>query len=351
MGISFVIDGVSNSGGTDRVLSILSNMFSSRGHKITVHSLSNGEPYYSLDENVILKNYGSLSRILAIKKIINDERKTNNKIIVISMGKLSVQYILLSKLLLANNEVICSDHVGINSFSVHLKILKLACYSLYDKIVTLTGSDKDYIAKKIFINKDKVVSIKNMSPFPIIEKSSLQLSTKENLAIAVGRLSYQKNFTRLLEIWKNSLTENWRLLIIGDGDERSALESYISKNGMTNVDIIPSTKNIQNYYRKASCLLMTSRYEGLPMVLIEAKSFGLPVIAFNCPSGPSELIDGDGYLISYDSDESYIQYLNLLISDSEVKGALAFKALENAERFSENKIYSSWCEILNDEKK
>lgn len=155
MGVSFVIDGVSNSGGTDRVLSMLSNTFSSRGHEVIVHSLSNGEPYYKLDSNVVLKNYGSFSRVGAIKKIIEDEKKTDNKIIIISMGKLSVQYVVLSRVLMAKNEIICSDHVGIKSFPKYIRFLKLACYSLYDKIVTLTDSDSFYIAKMPFIKKVK----------------------------------------------------------------------------------------------------------------------------------------------------------------------------------------------------
>ena len=351
MGISFVIDGVSNSGGTDRVLSMLSNTFSSRGHKVIVHSLSDGEAYYKLNDDVALKSYGSLSRLMAIKKIIGNEKKTGNKIIVISMGKLSVQYIILSRLLFAKNEIICSDHVGIKSFPKHIKFLKLACYSLYDRIVTLTESDSRYIASIPFIKKGKVTSIKNMSPYPALEASELSSPLQKKLAIAVGRLSHQKNFLRLLKIWSKSQTDDWRLLILGDGDERATLESFIMNNNITNVELCHATKNIQDYYRKAACLLMTSRYEGLPMVLIEAKSFGLPVIAFDCPSGPSELINGDGYLIDYNDDESYIEHLNLLMSDENIKKNLSCKALLNSEDFSESKIYSLWCDVLNDEKK
>lgn len=171
------------------------------------------------------------------------------------------------------------------------------------------------------------------------------------LAIAVGRLSYQKNFLRLINLWDKSQTDNWRLLIIGDGDQRLALESLIESKKISNIEISHSTKDIHDYYRKASCLLMTSRYEGLPMVLIEAKSFGLPVIAFDCPSGPSEVIDDDGYLIDYDDDESYIKHLNLLMSDKNLKKKFALKALANSQKFSEDKIYSSWYDLLNDEKK
>lgn len=81
------------------------------------------------------------------------------------MGKLSVQYIILSKILMAKNEIVCSDHVGIKSFSKHIRILKLACYILYNKVVTLTTSDCEYISKFPFMDKNKVISIKNMSPY------------------------------------------------------------------------------------------------------------------------------------------------------------------------------------------
>lgn len=75
MNVSFVIDGVSNSGGTDRVLSMLSNAFSARGNKVTVHSLSAGDAYYKLDEHISLKNYGDLGRLSALKKIIKLEKR------------------------------------------------------------------------------------------------------------------------------------------------------------------------------------------------------------------------------------------------------------------------------------
>lgn len=351
MSISFVIDGISNSGGTDRVLSMLSNLFSSKGVNVTVYSLNDGDPYYNLYEKVTLKKYGSFNRVSGLIKIISEIKKSNDKVIVISMGKLSVQYIMLSKLMMAGNEVFCSDHVGIKSFSVPIKFLKILCYSFYKKIITLTESDRIYLSSMPLLSPSKVFSIKNMSPYPSIDKSNLKFSLREKLAIGVGRFSDQKNFLRLLKIWKESQTEGWKLLLIGDGPERQRLEEFIKANKLENVELCSSTKEIDSYYQRASCLLMTSKYEGLPMVLIEAKSFGLPVIAFDCPSGPAELIDGDGFLIDYYNDESYIQHLNLLISNESLKNTLSYIAVDNSAKYSENQIYSSWCDVINDERK
>lgn len=101
---------------------------------------------------------------------------------------------------------------------------------------------------------------------------------------------------------------DWRLLIIGDGPERDALRRQIEDAGLERqVSLLPATANVADYYRQASLYLMTSRYEGLPMVLIEAMSFGLPLVAYDCKTGPAELIDDgvNGYLVPDDDAAAF----------------------------------------------
>ncbi|WP_446924827.1 glycosyltransferase, partial [Klebsiella pneumoniae] len=131
------------------------------------------------------------------------------------------------------------------------------------------------------------------------------ISLKEKIVLGVGRLTYQKNFMRLINIWKNIDTNGWRLCIVGDGEERKEILTFCRQNGIDNVEVYEATNNIDSWYKKSSALAMTSRYEGLPMVLIEAKNFGVPAIAFDCQTGPVEIIDNDGYVIDYDDDKEY----------------------------------------------
>lgn len=341
--ISIVIDGVSNSGGTDRVLSLLANSLTQRGHKIHVHSLSLGEPYYPIVKEVTL-HYYSNPRLFSLVSLLIELKKTNHTVLIISMGKLSVQVSILAKLLGLKNRLICSDHVSINSFNPLVKRLKIFCYNLYDKVVVLNKNDFDYLKNKIY-DKNKLSIIRNISPFDGLDKYHKYRSSSKTI-ISIGRLSYQKNFSRLIDLWRQSDYKDWELIIIGDGEEFVALNRLIALHKLKNVKLVPATREITSFYSKASLLLMTSRYEGLPMVLIEAKNFGIPVLAFDCKTGPSEIIDGDGVLVDYKDNDSFIRKLNGLMCDSATRMKLSKKAHENSKFYSSEFIIKQWDGIL-----
>lgn len=345
MGVSFIIDSISNSGGTDRVITTLSNALVADGKDVIIHVLKDGEPFYDLDDRVSIKYFNDSSRLMKIKKIISFEKKNKNPIIVISMGKLSVQFGIMSKVMNLKNKIICSDHVSIESFGFIKKYLKLFCYSFYTSVVTLTKHDKSYVENFFFINPSKIKTIRNISSFELT-KSDLSLKN-EKTVIAIGRLDYQKNFSRLISIWSKTKTHDWKLKIIGSGEELPILKDKIKNLNATSIQIIPATRDIQSFYKEASLLLMSSRYEGLPMVLIEAKNFGLPVIAFDCKTGPREIIENDGYLINYHEDEDYSTKLNLLLSNSSLRETFSRTAILNSDKYSTKVILSQWNELIN----
>nr|EKX4894459.1 glycosyltransferase [Raoultella ornithinolytica] len=167
---------------------------------------------------------------------------------------------------------------------------------------------------------------------------------KEKIAIAVGRLTYQKNFFRLIDIWKKRENKSWKLYIIGEGEDRDKLQEYITEDD--GVHLVGACKKIDEWYKRASLLLMTSRYEGLPMVLIEAKNFGLPVIAFDCKTGPSELIDNDGIVINYNDDENFIVNLNKTLDDNVLLNEMMENALINSAFYEKNAIYAQWLKVI-----
>jgi glycosyltransferase involved in cell wall biosynthesis len=115
--------------------------------------------------------------------------------------------------------------------------------------------------------------------------------------LAVGRLTYQKNFELLLHAF-GQVRENRaaRLLILGEGDERPALESLAIKLGIqADVSMPGLVENPYTYMRRAAVLALSSRYEGLPTVLVEALACGCPVVSTNCTSGPAEILAGGSY--------------------------------------------------------
>ncbi|EQB3642515.1 TPA: glycosyltransferase family 4 protein [Raoultella ornithinolytica] len=338
--ICILIDGISKSGGTDRVLSTVANILDSKGHEITVYSLTEGEPYYEINKTVTIRYATKKNRFAKLFQFSFFIKNNNfDSVIIISMGRLSAQIIPILKIVRVHSNIVCSDHVAIESFPKTIRLIKYFSYYLANYIVVLTKQDKIYLSS-IFKN-DKIAVIRNASPFEEKFRNNME---KEKIAIAVGRLTYQKNFFRLIDIWKKRENKSWKLYIIGEGEDRDKLQEYITEDD--GVHLVGACKKIDEWYKRASLLLMTSRYEGLPMVLIEAKNFGLPVIAFDCKTGPSELIDNDGIVINYNDDENFIVNLNKTLDDNVLLNEMMENALINSAFYEKNAIYAQWLKVI-----
>lgn len=184
-------------------------------------------------------------------------------------------------------------------------------------------------------------------PNPITVYSERKSLLTDKVVLAVGRLSVEKNFTELVEIWAMIAKDypDWILRIVGDGYEKEAICRTIQKYGLENqVELLPFSNNIQEYYCKASIYTMTSIFEGFPLVLGEAESIGLPLVAYDCPCGPSGIIqDGeDGFLIPMHDKEAYSKALSMLIEDESLRKRMGANAEKNSERFSLDAVMKQW---------
>jgi len=170
-----------------------------------------------------------------------------------------------------------------------------------DKIVTLTERDKQFWEDEFKLKgSDKVIAIPNPSPYSL-QNNIPHLSNKTILC--VGRLTYQKGFDLLIEAWSQVAQEftGWQILVVGGGEDEQMLKSMADqKNVSDSLIFLGQQKNMDQYYRQASFFCMSSRFEGLPMVLLEAQSYGLPIVSFDCDTGPAEIIthEVNGYLIN-----------------------------------------------------
>lgn len=156
----------------------------------------------------------------------------------------------------------------------------------------------------------------------------------------------------MLPIWAKFVKQNphWKLKIIGNGKCYEYMQNYIINNGLSNnTEIISETSEIQQYYISSSVLLSTSKAEGLPMTFIEAMSVGVPIIAYDVPTGPADLINNNinGYLIDDDNDADFLLALNKLVSD-ETLTKLSQGALCKAQSFTINNILKDWDSFLNE---
>lgn len=212
----------------------------------------------------------------------------------------------------------------------------------FDRFVVLTEEDKAYWG-----NLPNIMVIPNaISGIPA---GTALLENKR--VIAVGRYTYQKGFERLVDAWHllASRFPDWNLVIIGDGEERPLLEQRIRSYGLERqVTLTRPTQEIGKVYQEASILASSSRYEGLPMVLLEAQAFGLPIVAFQCKCGPKDIVsDGmNGYLVPEGDTAGMAQRLEILMKDEALRKRMGLRAKDSALRFNEETIMRKWMNIF-----
>ncbi|MHA6612413.1 glycosyltransferase family 4 protein [Photobacterium damselae] len=341
--LAILVHDISSVGGTERVATFLANNLASIMDVTLVSIIHKATPHYKIESNVEIDYINSCRKTALIRYFKN---KKFDKVIVISMGGLSFFMSILFYIFRCRTELILSEHVSFNKGNYFIRTLKLISYMLADKVVVLTNNDFNILQKSHI--KNRIYKIGNASNFKIANKPNYN----SKCVIAVGRLTFQKGFERLIRIW--SLLENkneWILKIIGDGEDKKFLIDLIDELNMTdNILLLPATNHIENEFNNARIIAMTSRYEGLPLVLIEAKSFGLASIAYDCETGPREIIknNNDGYVIPYESEELFVNNLMELITNERLLKSFQYEALINSKEYSPENIIKLWIECINE---
>jgi len=179
-----------------------------------------------------------------------------------------------------------------------------------------------------------------------------EVSTLENRqVIAVGKQSFQKGFDRLLKSWVIVQAKNpdWRLSIYGKFDESQGLVSQALKLGIkATVDFFEPVSNIQEKYQESSIYVLSSRFEGFGMVLIEAMACGLPCVSFDCPYGPKDIISDnlDGFLVANDDISGLADRINTLIENKQLRFKMGRNGRTNVKVFSLQNIMPKWDQLF-----
>lgn len=211
-----------------------------------------------------------------------------------------------------------------------------------DKFVVLTEDDK-----KQWVELDNIIAIPDPLTFLPEQHSSLQ----KKRVIAVGRYVYQKGFDLLLKAW--SMVEkkypDWELVIFGSGN-REPYECLIKEFNIdgSRCHLNGPSSNIQQEFIDSSLFVFSSRFEGFGMVLIEAMACGLPVISFDCPCGPRDIINNgdDGLLVENGNVSDLVINMEFLMKDSEKRRAMAGRAVRSVQRYSIDKIAIMWKSLF-----
>ena len=182
-----------------------------------------------------------------------------------------------------------------------------------------------------------------------VQKSPVS-SEKNKTVLAVGRLHEQKGFDMLLQAWKpiEEQHPDWKLRIIGEGPQREALEQQIKDMGLQHVALVGQSENMVAEYNEASLFVLSSRYEGLPLVLIESMWCGLPCVAFDCHRGPKELLKDDrGWIVPNGDVTKLSAQIEYAISHPEEAKQHAKRAQIYAHKnYSEAEIMPKWIQLI-----
>ncbi|WP_249294569.1 glycosyltransferase family 4 protein [Proteus mirabilis] len=363
MNICFFIGDIGLTGGTERVTSVIANELDKLNNNIYILSLkNNNKSFFYLNKNITTKKifssskYGKLRLPLAIWKIRQFIIQNNIDIFISVESMLSLYSIPASIGLNVRN--ICWEHFN---FNVNLGkrsrdfARKLAAYYAND-IITLTKHDKNLWLNNLNC-KANIVTINNPITIKHDQENYIPMGNKkEKIFLAVGRLTYQKGFDLLLEAWGiiSSKYPDWKLNIIGDGEDKLLLNKLIQQKKISNsVSILPPTKNIQDHYEKSAYYILSSRFEGFGLVILEAQSKGLPVISFDCETGPNEIIidKKTGWLCENsnieDLSKKIIKAIELFNSDKKKYINISNNAMINSKKFSIENIIPKWITLLN----
>ena len=243
---------------------------------------------------------------------------------------------------------------SIRNYKIHLHIPKFkGFYKAYNKAHAIVGPSRDIISKMKSIHL-----FQNLVYIPNFYSSNQKLTISPKsivntpYVLAVGRLDNStKQFDKLIEAYSKTILIDAKipLIIIGEGKDRVYLEEKIKRLKLGDLVHLEGFKiEVYTYMKFANFLVMSSNVEGFPNTLLESLVIGTPVISFDCPSGPSELImDGEnGLLVENQNFETLIAAMNKMHTDTELYQYCKRNAIASVEKFSAENVISKWVQLF-----
>jgi len=346
-----------DSGGAERVAVSLANELTK---KYEVHLIGittkQSDLFFKINSQVKYSNFFDhrvrLSKnILKISKLLKKYFIDNEIEVAFGIGITANIFLSLAGIGTQTKVVLC-DHTNsiADNREFSRKVQRYVGTKLADKIITLTQEDRRHFIRKYGISENKIAYIYNWKEGGL---SNVPYNDESTKIVTVGRFDYQKGYDYLVQVAKKVLSEKsgwtWEIYGSGNQDEVDKIRDLINENDLQDRLVLKGLeKNQDVIYGDKGIYVMTSRYEGLPLVLLEAQQYNLPIVSFRCPTGPSEIVeDGiNGFLIDcYDVDQMSEKLLELMKND-DLRHSFSEHAKDNMDKFDKNKILNQWIELI-----
>jgi glycosyltransferase involved in cell wall biosynthesis len=351
----FFISDISSKGGTERISFKVANYLIEHDHSVDFVSWKTSEnnlKFYLNPEISIchLSTLSDFNKFSIISNVIKLRRQlTTKKIdVLIDVDSVLTPFSLLAGFVSNTKHVVWEHFNATINLGVKRRDFGRKLAAKYaDKCVVLTEEDKKLWEKKF--GAKNVTTIYN--PVTVDIMPSIVPRKSPRVVLAVGRLSSQKGFDLLLQAWallKPECKKNTILRIAGSGELESELKNLAIKLQIVDeVDFYGFAADIVSLYREAHCYVLSSRYEGFVLSLTEAMASGLPVISFDCPCGPKELlVNNSGMLVESGNIKQLSAAIENMLNNEKLRDKLAVNALKRSHDFSDNKIMPAWLKLF-----
>lgn len=377
MRIVYSLDTLSIIGGIERVTVVKANalsavagnevyiVVSNNWHKDVQFELSPSVQLIDLGADDCQADYVEPTSVLARQYQARKQRKLRKKQIAGLLDEISPDIVVsvgngdrdaLVSLKTDKWKLVREIHTERNHFVQHatsfIEKLKVRIKRYYDEQYNMRKADKVVLLTSAELNT--VWSKRHnfaVIPNPLSFKCDTPSNLNEKKVISMGRLDSLKNFSSLINVFKlvSEKHSDWRLEIYGDGAERASLQRQIEQSGLAGQVFLKGfTLHVLEELCRSSIFAMTSLSEGFGMVLLEAMECGLPVVAYDCPTGPSHIIDDgvNGYLVPMNEEQQMVERICNLIEDRELRESMGHRAREKAKDYQIEPIVDRWMQLF-----
>ena len=356
MKLLYITNGITGPGGLERVLSVkaslLADDYTYQCHILTLNEMEK-KPFYTFSKNVNLHSIPVAGNLL---QYFSQYREGMQKIVdqiqpdIILVCDDGLKGFFLPKLINTKAKWIYERHVS--------KLIEAKSGQGFGKSILTKGKwflmDKLGSSFSKFIvltdgNKKEWRTLTNLEviPNPLSFYPAKSSALAQKTIISVGKISYHKGQDLLMQAWEivRYKHPDWKLELYGNANEGFLNTTHLHNK---NIYYFPPEKNILEKYLNSSIYVMSSRFEGFGMVLIEAMACGVPCVSFDCNYGPSDIIDNkqDGFLIENGNVQELANHILQLIENDQLRMTMGMKAKQNVKRFAPEAIAGQWDELF-----